>query len=396
MRGLGLGLSLGSSIPPPVVPASLSVDFTAAPLGVMTNATIVGTYGLSFARASAATVQTSASALDTTPTTDQPRIGSTGVSWGRGLVIEETRSSLIQNCRDTTAGGWNAGTATKTTGFSTGPDGTSGTGTRFTGTTIQYADYQTRTTSALGTNGIVMSAWVRGAVGATHNALRLAGSIDVNQEVSIPSTTWLRQVFAFADASPGAGENMFVSDPGIAGVASDVAVDLFMVEGGKFVTESIVTGGATGTRAGERLFLTSAASVITANRLGIAYTFVGKGTPPQYTAIAYLWYIDANNNAWMDTNQKINVKIGGTTVTSASAITWASGDVVDIWIACGAGSNAVVEYRLNGGAEVTLVNTALAGNPSAAGSIDLMCSGTTNQLSCWLQKVTSVQPSWVV
>ena len=53
-----------------------------------------------------------------------------------------------------------------------------------------------------------------------------------------------------------------------------------------------------------------------------------------------------------------------------------------------------------GGATVNLYNGALAGNYSpAAGNLYILCAGTGNQLSCWLQQFTAYsfgnQPPWV-
>lgn len=404
---IGFGLSL-ASLPsvPAVSPVLFTLDFTSAALGAMANATFVSTFGLSFARASAATVQTSASTVDSTPTTDQPRFCATGATGIRGLLIEESRSNLIQNNRDESAAGWNAGTSTVTTAYAAGPDGTTGTGSRTQGAGggSDFGKYQTRSTVSLGTSQ-VLSAWVRGALGATHHTIRSSGTpTDTFDTIAVAGTTWQRHVFPFTSASPGS-DNLFSDSSLSSGLTEDVVTDLMQIESGKFATSAIVTTGATGTRAGEHPSDASASRWSDANRISVEFVFCPLGTPAQYTANAYFWYIDANNNAWMDTSQKVNVKIGGTTVTSASAISWTAGQVVDLWIEAGGGAATKVEYRTSSdggstwGSVTTLINSALAGN-LAPSAIDVFCSSTTNQMSAILKSITAYKsghaPAWVV
>lgn len=381
-----------------VSPLLLSYDFTGATLGNL--GTLSSSYaGLNLTRASAATVQTSASALDSTPSTDQARIGSTGAAWGRGLVIEESRTNYATGARTIPTNWPIAGSGVTYTASQSSPDGTSnavrvqlsGSGT--------FSNYQA--TGATAGVATFYSEWARGtSTSQSHNLIMGNGGSASNAFVVNTSTTWQRFTSnAYAANNPSQAIIPVDAEYNSIG-AVDVVLDFCQVELGSFPTEAIVTAGATATRAGDRVFVTSAATMIDTNRMGLAFRFIAKGTPAQYSANAFIWYIDASNNAWIDTSQKVNVKLGGTTVTSASAISWAAGDVVDLWVACGAGSNAVVEYRVNSGATTTLLNTALAGNPSGAGNIDIFCSGTSNQLSAWLQSVsaykTGQQPSWVV
>lgn len=355
--------------------------------------------GLNLTRASAATVQTAAATIDSTPTTDQARIGTTG-AFARGLVIEETRTNLEVNNRNQTAAGWSGAVNTVTTaGAGAGPDGTAGSATRHQVQATGFSNSQGGSLAA-GTK-YVASEWLRGTSASSPYQMYINDTA-LNFFPGSATTAWQPVASTVLTIGSGAGFLHYIcdaTDNGGVG-ACDLLVDLTQLEAGNWRSEAIITAGASATRAGERVWITSAATVIDTNRLGLSFTFVGKGTPAQLTPTvgAFLWWIDANNNAFIDTAQKLNVKLGGVAVTSASAITWAAGDVVDMWIACGAGANAVVEYRLNGGAKVVLLNTALAGNPSGASTIDICCSGTSNQFSCWLQNLTAYktgqQPSW--
>jgi hypothetical protein len=379
----------------------LAYGFTGAALG---NAgTLSSTFtGLNLTRASAATVQTSASTVDSTPTTDQARIGSQGAAWGQGLVIEEARTNLEPHARSMTSD-TTSGAPTITEGAATGPDGTAAIGTRVQASSGAPWVLRGITQPA---GFCTASSWIRATSGTTSMQFVMGGTPNTGAlGLTAAGTTWARLSKSLTNNN--ALTNFIRPDTrdwtasgGVVAAATDGIWDLKQFEAGQWPSEAIVTTGASATRAGERLWITSAATVIDTNRMGLAFTFVGKGTPAQIStgAVVYLWWIDASNNAFIDTAQKLNVQLGGVTVTSVVAIAWAAGDIVDVWVACGAGSNAVVEYRTNGGAKTVLLNTALAGNPSGASTIDILCSGTSNQLSCWLQSLTAYkkgqQPAW--
>lgn len=392
--GLGLGPGVAGSS---AASAStlLAIDFTLATLG---NAgTLSSSFaGLTLARASAATVQTSASAVDSTPTTDQARIGSLGAAWGRGLVVEEGRTNYIFNNRNPTAAGWAAGAnVTTTVAFANGPDGSANACRH----QIASNGFARSGGAAPGAVQTVASMWVQATSANSPYYMRWASGADANRlQNGTATSAWT--IVSTGNVLSAASGFLYPSDvTDAAGSADDILTDLHQVEVGQWRSEAIVTPGtASATRAGDHLSITT--QVVDSNRFGLELTFVAKGTPAQLVASgnAFVWWIDANNNAFIDTSLKLNVKLGGTPVTSASAVAWAFGDVVGLWAACGAGSNAVVEYRLNGGAKTVLLNTALAGNPVQASTIDVLCSGTTNQLSCWLQRLTAYktgqQPAW--
>jgi hypothetical protein len=103
----------------------------------------------------------------------------------------------------------------------------------------------------------------------------------------------------------------------------------------------------------------------------------------------FLWNYDADNQAWIDVStRRLSVKIAGAT-WATSPILWNIHDTVDLQVVAGDGINrSHASYCVNDGA-AQLLGTSDA--PQAAfnptGPIDLMCNGTSNQLSAYIERV---------
>lgn len=363
-------------------------DFTSLTAGAV--ASLPG--GLSFSRASAATVQAGTSSVVTSGiTTDVPRAGRRLDSDSIGLVIEETRTNWVKDARNPTTANWTAGTgAAPSSGF-TGPDGSanayrhniaSGTLSRYVHLTLLSG-----TTTA--------SIWLtRGSVGATY---QIAG-IGTPLFGTAPSV-WTR----YAASTTGATLDFIVCDGrdlsgsgGTTAGARDDLIDCVQEETGAFATEFINTSGATATRQGERLWLPSATSVVSAGRLTLEINFKAKSAPSQFGAAARLWTSGADY-AEISSAGTLTVSIGGSTNTCA--INWAQYDSVDIFVAAGGSTATTVSYRTNGGAKTSPAITGAAlGNVSTAGALDLLCNGTASQLNAWVYGIKAyrpgVKPSW--
>lgn len=365
----------------PLSATTFSADFTAATLGAMANATFAAAYGLAFARASAATVQTGAATVDSTPTTDVPRIGSVGAAWGRGLVLEESRTNLITNSRAAHLAATAGSLVSYTNAAFTGPDGTPTIADRVQVTSGGFSNYAT-----VGTVSGVGSEWVvQGSAGTTYDLNVFNAG---NSATGGSATASWQRVSIFTVNATG-----FVPADGRANVIAagnrDNGIDFMQFEAGNFATEAIVTAGASATRAGEHLSKASSASLVDAGRVGMYAKVIPKGALSGSAAAAYLWYVDASNYARIETTGNVTVTIGGTTqALSSSPVTWSAQDTIELWVEAGGGSlSTIAKYRANGGAATTIGTTTPLGSVSPGGGMDLLCSGTSGQLTSWVQQI---------
>jgi hypothetical protein len=387
----------------------VSADFTTLTAGVATLPS-----GWALTRASAATVQTGTSTVDTTPAVDQARAGRRLDADAIGLVIEEARTNSKFDNRDLTSANWlTTGACTITRPYVTGgnaPDGSATTPTR-----LQVAA-GTNIRSGAGTVGVsvpaAMSGWYRAT--APGGKYDLCGNIPTSIGTGVQSaadTAWGRLVVngtspvggtITVEAIEARGATNFVGAP-TAG-AMDGVVDLVQCEKGSFESEVIVTAGASATRAGERLRFTPSQQITAAAQLRFYAKLKPKGAATAYAtnlSTIRLWTDanDATSYCEMDTTTRVmTISIAGATNTTA-ALTWAKFDVLEIWVVAGGSQTTVVKYRVNGGAATVpaITGTAL-GNFAPSGALDILCDGTGKQWSAWLYNVifypSGQQPTW--
>ena len=375
---------------------------SALPLSTTTNAAELrgrlAALGLTLTRASAATVQTSASTVVTSGIgVDDPRVGDGG--YGRGLVLEESRQNITPNARS--ASGFALGTGTTpTTDYAAGPDGTVA-ADRYQVNSGGFSSYYVAASAAR-----TFSVWVRHATGTGTSCIAIEGSsypasladtrtVDTTwQRVSIYKTGGLYYVLQD-------GRNVY---PGTSAGARDVVIDLVQIEAGAFATELILTTGAAATRQPDRVLLDSAARIVRGGRVTLNARMALKGSiggSNDYAADPYLWRYDGSNYASINrTTGAITIVIAGASYTTASGLTAARGDVVDYWIEAGGGSlQTVVKARkstdggVTFGAVTTLGTTSPQGTHPSATSMDLLSNaGTAGHLSCWLQRFRAYSP----
>lgn len=377
------------------------------PLSTSANASTLraalAAMGLTLTRASAATVQTSASEVVTSGIgVDDPRVGR------YGLVIEEARTNYNPYARSlATADGWTAGTVTYSADALVSPDGTTS-ADREEIAAAAFGRYRTILTA---TSTTTASMWRRsGTSTPKSHAWYIAdgANVAVNQNDAL-STAWERSVLTLA--TPGGGvapintcDGRLLGPPyNLTQGARDVAIDLVQVEVGKFATEAILTTGAAATRAGDKLAIDTSARLVRSGRIGIETRFVPKFANTDITGSwAYRWSMDGNNQAYLQkSDNKIRVWSNGVSFTTTSGPSWSAGDTVDMWIEAGGGSLVTrVVYRVNGGA-ATVLGT--SGAPQAS-----LVSGTgvsflsevtaTSQSSSWVQRIRAYapgrRPSW--
>jgi hypothetical protein len=367
--------------------------FEAAALGNLGTLSSFGAGGLSLTRASAATVQISASQIDSTPTTDQACIGSPGLGW-QGLVMHESWINELKDSRDITTANWTAGGGSSTSGFSaTAPDGAA-TVCRYNLASGALGRYYNLATSIKHDS----SFWARATSGTNSYQANL-GSANLGGSLT---TTWQR---VNNEVQNGGGFNLFGSARTSEGTnaARDWLVDLCCISRSvsnvitQWPGEAIITSGGTATRAGETLSI-GGSNIVSAGQISLELSVYPRAAIGSYNATnqLYLFYVDANNWMRIDTStSKVTAAIAGGTVTSATAISFAQYDKLEMFAQAGGGGNAYFSYRVNGGATTVLLNTALAGN-YASSTTNILSGGAV--FSCWLNHLTTYsftnKPVW--
>lgn len=406
---IGAGIHFNRQLPPVIWEA----DFTVLPLSTTTNASELrgrlAALGLTLTRASAATVQTSASTVVTSGIgVDDPRVGDGG--YGRGLVLEESRQSALPRS-DVSGAGWVSNGAvavapTTNTVAGDGPDGgnacdlsypavTSGFSIRYYNNVASVAPW-------------AFSSWVKGAVGGERMYLMGTpnGTTFIRQECTL-TAAWKRYV-AVGTASVAMWYWQIGCDRRDTGQTPTSALTLraalAQAEAGAWPSELIITTGAAATRQSDRVLLDSAARIVRGGRVTLNARMALKGSiggSNDYAADPFLWRYDASNYASINrTTGAVTVVIAGASYTTASGFTAARGDVVDYWVEAGGGSlQTVVKARkstdggVTFGAVTALGTTSPQGTHPSATSMDLLSNaGSANHLSAWVQRIRAYAP----
>lgn len=389
----------------------LDVDLTSMPLSSSSNGTsntnLLKAMGIVFARASAGTVQVSASALVNAIGTDVPRIGTNGVV-ASCLVFEESR---IQRCQRATFTDPTslAGTSTVTQNYDTGPYGVANSAERCQ-TPSGTAGLNLIRSGQAASVYYIGSGWYKQSAGGANSSQIIIGATGVAGGAFTTGASWARYfTLPLIDTSTNRG--LFVADgrnwSGVGGTtagARDVTFDCMQTEDGRFPTEWINSYPANvdTTRAGERIY--TAVPMVDNGRLGFYARLYAKGSVGgsyDYQNAMRLWTIDASNYAEMAiTTGIVTVVIGGSSYSTPLGFTFSRTDDVELWCEAGGGGlNTVVKARKNGGATTTL---GTSGSPQSSiaspTSIDLLCNGTSAQFSAWVRRITAypynTRPSW--
>jgi len=391
------------TLPAPTIDASATVvttfsaDFTTQSVG---GGSVSG-YGLSFSRASSGhSVQTGTSTIvagGTLTSNDVPRFGRGLDANNVALVFEETSTNQVLDSRNLSASSWsNAGSPTVTSGQT---DPTGGTAAY----RIQCASGAGRgETNATGTSAAVTgSAFLRATSGTDQpnfNVFKSTGRVATN----ITLTTTYQRVKLLGGTGAAASSIVPVDGRdwsaigGVAAAAHDCLVDFTQREFLRYATEPIVTSGGAATRSGERLWLATGSNALASDGSLRCYVKLRpKGSSSDYANDMRFWHVDANNHAEVvASTAAVKITIGGTAYTTATAASWAANDLVEFWIAAGGGSNAtVVKYRVNGGT-ITTLSTGSPPTQAAitiASTLDLLCNGTSNQFTAWVEKIEFYQ-----
>ena len=342
----------GGGALPPVL---WSADFTTLTPGAV--ATLPGSLVLT--RASAATVQTGTSTVVTAGIgTDVARAGRRLDADTIGLVLEAERTNgAFNNSRNSTRN--NAGTGTETAN-QTGPDGTANAARDAIGAG-QYSTYWQNPLNGPYTVGqpVTWSVWAKLASGSAPGRIEY-NSAGWGQVAVTVGAAWGRVSYTTnATTTSNLG---LIPTTGRDGTARDNYTDLGQIESGAWASEAIVTTTGSATRAGERLYLASAAPYVNAGRLTLAISCRPKAARDKYAAAMRVWTSGTDYAEINPTTGVMTVSIGGSTNTTAA-----------------------------------ITGSAL-GNVSTAGALDLLCNGTSNQLSAWITRMAAYRanqrPAW--
>jgi hypothetical protein len=355
---------------------------------------MLGSVGLTFTRASDATVQTSQNTVVTNGIgVNAPRVGNAG--YGKGLVIEEPRTNLVVFSRDTTGLFWSAGTGEFTASYATSPDGTNN-ASRHKLDITEFGRYVVSTSSLVGA-AYTFSEWVRTADASPGYVQMGVGFGDVQFSVSaLNSGSWQR-ISKKAAISDGSWSYMTAQDgraltDGTAR-AVDAVCDLFQIEAGKFATEAIVTTGSYGTRSGDRLRIDSTSRFVRDGRMYVELQFIPKANQSDLgSGERAMLYINSTNYISIDSSSgTIVVMVAGSFVGSNTNVTFNAGDIVRIYLEVGNG-RSTIWTKVNDSAAVDRSDSTIMGSWPASSAMDIFNSNAGSQVNVWLQSIRCFNP----
>lgn len=319
--------------------------------------------GLLFTRASSGyTVQIGSSVLLSSgaiTSNDVGRIGRLASAHNYGVFIEPPRTNLYGRSRSANLASGTAGAACTYTTGRTGPDGTTN-AIRGQVASGAYSRYE-----AIGpiTGNHVLSAWTAQGLGT--GAYQIVGAYAGTAGGAVQGTAsaaWSRVVsatFPYPAASTayinpwdGRANTTLGSSAG----ARDCDLDFVQFEAGGYATSAILTsGGASATRAAERLTIDAARATasIVGGRLAIYLRFraIAALSSLDYLSEGYLLReVGGNFNVRLYANSQqleINGPPGYQSITGSSAISIAASDLVEMYFEFGAGKSAA-RWRING------------------------------------------------
>lgn len=386
------------------------VRFDLLPLSTSANAAelrgALAAMGLTLTRASAATVQTSPSTIVTSGIgVDDPRVGDAG--YGRGLVIEESRTNLLAQSRDVSDTGTYAGAGagvTYSVGYTNGPDA------QAAADRVQLATPATDfsrywVSSASPTAGKwTASRWDRAPTGTpTGTQMRFyqsGGGETAARGNAALSNVWGRRAVTIT----AVGTNVLILIPedsrdltafgGIAAGARDSVIDLSQVEYGAFATSAIITTGAPATRAGDKLSV-DPARLVSSGRFGIELALLPGGGQSDYAGNRLLCQLSTADYVYYDPSaRRISIASAGGSYTAPTQLTFAAGQPISVFVESGGGAlKSRVAVSIGGvvtvlGVSAAPMNTTLFPVPGAI----LANTSGANQFTAALQRVRAYAP----
>lgn len=342
-------------------------DFSAQAVGTASDL-----YGWTFSRASgASTYSTLAGTVVLGIAVDAGRIAAQSAGLA-GLLIEPSRTNYVLKASDLTGSGWTAGTAaTETANATTAPDGTV-TAHRSAGASGTFGKYWSKAVASAVNSRWVSSLWIKDNGGGRPS---LVSAIFAQTATIYPApvASWKRHTHRSAANDSGiAGSNYIFCDGrnclGIGGGAA-AAFDVYrwghQAEIGPYATSLIATTGASATRAADRLSRSTTSALTAGRKLRIYSRFTALAAETDYSepgATAERFLVQDTTGfykIWAESGKIYaqayadDVSTFASVYTTSGSLSWAAGDLVELWVSMGGGVSPVIEWRINGGAIVT-------------------------------------------
>ena len=388
-----LASPLGATSGVPTVVAQ-SVSFTGQTAGAA--ATLPS--WLAGARASVRYVQTSASTLaSSTVASGSLAIGQPADTTTRGLLVERGTTNLLTT--PNTLSSWLVYSTITVTGGITGPDGTAD--AYHVVATNPGTLYQTPSGNLTYGTTYQASFWAKAAGSPAYDGyIYLSGVKTVFATGSaLLSSSWARYVYPYTAGSTNSGWQFSVADSQSGIAALDLDAGYVQLETQPYGT----TYTGTTPRAGERLYSSTASSVVYGGRLRAQFAFTPTWSTGQLFAgqaqdsspNRRFWTLDASNFCELDgTHIQVRCEVGGTPAVFPLVISWNAGDHVTIRLDAGSGV-PVGTIAINGGT-VTSLGVVTTTHPylrtDGGASIDWCCDATSgtpvSQVDAYVQSIT--------
>lgn len=376
-------------------------------------------------RASAATVQTSATTVDATPGTDTARIGDDGSGFGPALILEGAGSNLTTDPIDWSTANWAKTTLTATANNAVAPDGNT-TAARGDATALT-SQWRAAAVNLAAAATFIASFWVKSAqtAAATHkNGLRhtlsqiydnglgatIIGPTDVvmgpSGQEPVAQAAWQRVTLQPTSNSNVGAQNEYLYPVGglLEGTGSLYGWGA-QLEAGQIATELMTVA-----RSADLFYYPAAGDITQSGARSPEYVFKPKGGSADYTGLVYLWQ-DPNSGtdaAWWDSSTgKISVRIGGVTKTTTNALSWNFGDVLRIFVGAGGSLATTIAWQIShdqgqtwDSTKTNIESLASLGNcTNSSGTINILHNAGSNTFVCRLRSIAywgaGQMPAWV-
>lgn len=359
----------------------LDVDFSS----LVPGAAASSINGISIARSGVgATVQTGVSTVASGIAINTPRIFSDGTH--KGLLVEEARTNLLQSPRSPqTVPPWIAEPGFTANNFD-GPDGSHVAPRLQVNSTFAQTQGPIAASSA---TTYAWSIWMRKTSGTGNVVANINDNLTINASLYAINvdTTWqlYKQTFLCGNTQLNCflADGRNVSPLGLQ--ALDQGSDMMMVELGNFNTSFF-----DGARGADLASIAAASLVNPSGKLALNVEFYPLAASSAYTADQYLFYKDANNNAYIkQSTRKIVVVLNGVSVTLPVVIpSYSAFDAVKIFLECGTGVATHAWVSINGTITDLGGGIGQAAVPTS-GTIYLLNNSSAGGLSSVVSKIVS-------